>query len=115
MMIRRKQGKPLALSLCDGNAKCRLIPVSKILTCHIIHSYLLERYIHYALPLMFSFLRATEHRGGGGGGGTASYAFTLSEVAIRGFLWKKVFLKILQISKKTFFTEHLRTTASFFY
>ena len=69
MMIRRKQGKPLALSLCDGNAKCRLIPVSKILTCHIIHSYLLERYIHYALPLMFSFLRATEHRGGGGGEG----------------------------------------------
>ena len=112
MMIRRKQGKPLALSLCDGNAKCRLIPVSKILTCHIIHSYLLERYIHYALPLMFSFPRATEHRGGGG---TASYAFTLSEAAIIGFLWKKVFLKILQISKKTFFTEHLRTTASFFY
>ena len=55
-------------------------PVSKILTCHFIQSYLLERQIHYASPLMFSFPTAIEHRG------AALLTFTLAEAATSGII-----------------------------
>ena len=64
---------------------------------------------------MFSFPTATEHGGKEGGRGAALSAFTLLEAATRGILWKKLILKIFKISKNTFFTEHHRTTASFYY
>ena len=57
-------------------------------------SYYLVLFIRKVNSLSFItnvfFQTATERRG------TASPAFTLSEAATRGILWKKVFLKILQ-------------------
>ena len=56
---------------------------------------------------------------------TTASAFSFSEAATGGVLWKKVFLKIsensqedtfgLRIFKITFFAEHLWTTASGFF
>ena len=54
---------------------------------------------------------------------TTVSAFSFSEAATGGVLWKKVFLKISQNSQEntigfeinTFFTEHLWTTASSFF
>ena len=39
--------------------------------------------------------------------GAASSAFALSDAAIRGILWKEGFIKVLKISKNTFFTQYL--------
>ena len=85
-----QQGKPVVLSLCDFNAKFRLLSVNINMLYYLVvfirkmNSYYLVVFIRKIISLCFTtnvFL-SNSHRTQG----AASSAFTLSEAATRGIL-----------------------------